>query len=317
MSFWNGARVLVTGASGFTGSHLCRELVKEGARVRGLIRPVSSLDRLQDLVEWVELMQGDITDPSSLERPMKGIDYVFHPAAVVSLSEAMARPEKAIEVNTLGAYHVACAAKSAGVKKFLYVGTCHVYGDQPEYPIRETAIPRPVGIYSAAKLSGEVLVRSLISRDFPIVFSRAFAKFGPGQSTQFLISNIISQLLQDKVVQLGDPRPTRDYTYIMDLVRGYMLLLEGGRPGEIYHLSSGVERSVSEIYETISRICGAQVRPIWNSAFRAIDIARQVGDSAKVRAELGWQPDVDFEKGLQLTIEWWRHRLHQGSLVRS
>jgi nucleoside-diphosphate-sugar epimerase len=317
VSFWNGARVLVTGASGFTGSHLCRELVKEGARVRGLVRPVSPLDRLRDLKEWVELMQGDITDPSSLERPLKGIDYVFHPAAVVLLSEAVARPEKAIEVNTLGAYHVACAAKSAGVKKFLYVGTCHVYGDQPEYPIRETAIPRPVGIYSAAKLSGEVLVRSLISPDFPIVFSRAFAKFGPGQSTQFLISNILSQMLQDKAVQLGDPRPTRDYTYIADIVRGYLRILEKGRPGEIYHLSSGVERSVSEIYETLHRICGARVPPAWSLASRAIDIVRQVGDSTKVRAELGWQPGVDFEEGLRLTVEWWSQRLHHGSLVGS
>ncbi len=317
MSFWNGARVLVTGASGFTGSHLCRELVKEGARVRGLVRPVSPLDRLRDLTEWVELMQGDITDPSSLERPTEGIDYVFHPAAVVSLSEAMARPEKAIEVNTLGAYQVARAAKSAGVKKFLYVGTCHVYGDQPEYPIRETAIPRPVGIYSAAKLSGEVLVRSLTSPDFPILFSRAFAKFGPVQSTQFLIPNIVSQMLQDREVRLGDPRPTRDYTYIVDIVRGYMRILEKGRPGEIYHLSSGVERSVSEIYETIGRICGVRVPPVWNSASRAIDIVRQVGDSTKVRAELGWQPGVDFEEGLQLTVEWWRQRLRRGSLVRS
>jgi nucleoside-diphosphate-sugar epimerase len=262
-------------------------------------------------------MQGDITDPSSLERPMKGIDYVFHPAAMVSLSEAMARPEKAIEVNTLGAYHVACAAKSAGVKRFLYVGTCHVYGDQPEYPIRETAIPRPVGIYSAAKLSGEVLVRSLISRDFPVVFSRAFAKFGPGQSTQFLIPNIISQLLQSGEARLGDPRPTRDYTYIADLVRGYLRILEKGRPGELYHLSSGVERSVSEICETIHRICGARVPPVWNSDSRAIDIVRQVGDSAKVRAELGWRPGVDFEEGLRLTVEWWRERLRQDSLVRS
>jgi dTDP-glucose 4,6-dehydratase len=149
------------------------------------------------------------------------------------------------------------------------------------------------------------------------VFSRAFAKFGPGQSTQFLISNIVSQLLQGEAVHLGDPLPTRDYTYIADLVQGYMRILEKGRPGEIYHLSSGVERSVSEIYETISRLCGARVPPVWNSAFRAIDIARQVGDSTKVRAELGWQPDVDFEKGLQLTIEWWRQRLHRGSLVGS
>lgn len=315
MSFWDGARVLVTGASGFTGSHLCRELVKEGARVTGLIRPASSVDPLRDLQQQVEWVRGDITEPSSLEGALKGVEYVFHPAAVVSLSEAMTWPEKAIQVNSVGAYHVARSAKSAGVKKLLYVSTCHVYGDQPEYPIREAALPRPAGIYSAAKSCGEILVRSQISRDFPIVFSRAFAKFGPGQSTQFLIPNIISQLLRGGTVQLGDPRPTRDYTYVVDIVRGYLRILERGRSGEIYHLSSGVERSVSEIYETIAQLCEVSLRPVWNTAPRTIDILRQVGDSTKARTELGWQPQVGFEEGLQWTIAWWRERLYQGSPV--
>lgn len=315
MSFWAGARVLVTAAGGFTGSHLCRQLIKEGARVRGLLKPTSSLDNLRDLQDPLELIPGDITDSSSLPAAMKGVEYVFHSAAVVPLAEAVEFPEKAVQVNSVGAYNVALAARKGGAKKMLQISTCHIYGNQPEYPIRETAVPRPNGIYAAAKLSGEILVNSLICRNFPIVFSRSFAKFGPGQSTQFLIPNIITQLLKGGEVRLGDPRPTRDYTYVVDVVRGYMKLLESGCSGETYHLSSGVERAVSEIAETIARICQIPLHSVWNPGFRSIDIIRQVGDSSKARTELGWQPQVSFEEGLQWTIEWWRERLYQKSLV--
>lgn len=320
MSFWADSTVLVTGANGLTGSHLCRELLKAGARVKGLVKPAARLENLRGIQERVELIQGDITEPDSLTGAMRGVEYLFHPAAVVSLSDAMAFPEKAIQVNSVGAFHVAHAAVQAGVKRMLNIGTCHIYGEQPEYPIQETAVPRSAGIYAAAKFSGEILVRSLLSDQFQVVFSRSFAKFGPGQSEHFLIPNIIAQLLRGTDVQLGNPHPTRDYLYITDVVHGYMQILEKGRAGEIYHLSSGMERSVQEIFETISRICGVQARPLWNHTRRTLDTMRQVGDSSKVRDELGWRPRFTFEEGIRWTADWWRERLRRpvaASVVRS
>ena len=314
MSFCTGSTVLVTGANGLTGSHLCRELVKAGARVKGLVKPASQLENLQEIRESIELVLGDITEPDSLVSALRGVDYLFHPAAVVSLSDAMAFPEKAIQVNSVGAFNIAHAAVQAGVKRMLHIGTCHLYGEQPEYPIRETAIPRSAGIYAAAKFSGEILVRSLLSDRFQVVFSRSFAKFGPGQSEHFLIPHIIAQLLRGTDVQLGNPLPTRDYLYITDVVHGYLRILEKGRAGEIYHLSSGVERSVEEIFQTVSRVCGVQARPLWNHTRRSLDTMRQVGDSSKARNELGWSPRFTFEEGIRRTAEWWRERLSRDSL---
>lgn len=312
MSFWSGASVLVTGANGLTGSHLCRELLKVGAQVRGLVKTTSRLDNLQDIQSEVELAFGDVTDPASLTGAMRGVEYLFHPAAVVSVSDAIANPEKAIQVNSVGAFLVAHAAVKAGVKRMLHISTCHIYGDQPAYPIRETALPGSPGIYAAAKYSGEILTRSLVSDQFHVIFSRSFAKFGPGQSDQFLIARIISQMLRGGEVRLGSPKPTRDYLYILDVVHGYMRILEKGRSGEIYHLSSGVERSVEQIFETIARLCGVPARPVWNQMVRPLDPARQVGDSTKARTELGWQPRIPFEQGIEKTVEWWKDRLQVG-----
>lgn len=315
MTFWSGSSVLVTGANGFTGSHLCRELLKEGARVRGLVRAGSRLDNLADIQNDLELVVGDVTDLSGLFSTLKGIDYLFHPAAMVTVADSIRAPDLMVRVNVMGAYHVAFAAMKSGVKKMLHISTCHVYGDQASYPTRETAPVRPIGIYAASKYAAEVLVQSTVIEGFPVVFSRAFAKFGPGQSTEFLIPNIISQLMRAGEVRLGNPSASRDYSYIVDIVHGYMKVLEKGRPGEIYHLGSGVERTVAELYDLIARLCGVQVRPIWNSVSRPLDTMRQAGDSTKARQELGWAPRVGFEKGLQLTIEWWRERLLERTLA--
>lgn len=317
MSFWLGARVLVTGANGFTGSHLCRELLKQGASVKGLVKPEARLDNLLDIRHEMERVEGSVTDLDFLLSVFRGVDYVFNPASVVALLEAWESPNRAIEVNSVGAYNVAYAAMRSGAKKLLSISTCHVYGNQPasQLPLRETAEPAPAEIYASSKYAGEILVRAVVAQGFPVVFARAFAKYGPGQTTRFLIPNIISQVVRGGEVRLGSPKPTRDYTYIVDIVQGYMRMIEQGRSGEIYHLSSQVERSVGQIYEEIARQCGGNGRVLWDNTTRPNDTLRQVGDSSKSRRELGWEPNVGWEEGLKLTIEWWRERVMMGAAV--
>lgn len=311
MSFWSGRRVLVTGANGFTGSHLCRHLLRSGAAVKGLVKPEGNLENLRDLQGEVEISHASITDFEALLKIFRGVDYSFHPAAVVPLVDAWASPVEAVQVNSTGAYLVASACMKAGVKKLVHVSTCHIYGNQPvsQMPIRETHPAHPMEVYAASKYAGEILVQSIGAQGFPVVISRAFAKFGPAQTPQFLIPRIISQMIHGGEVKLGDPRPTRDYSYIDDMVSGYMLMMEKGKAGEIYHLSSEKECSVEEVYERIARICGGNGRVIWNQVHRGYDTFRQVGDSSKARKELGWGPKVSFEEGLRLTVEWWRERI--------
>ena len=148
MSFWSGAKVLVTGAHGFTGSHLCRELVRQGARVTAFAKNGGILSNLGDLKKNIDIISGDITDITSLLAAMDGIEYVFNPAALVPVLEARQSPQACLQVNTLGAHNVAYAAMKCGVKRMLHISTCHVYGNQPteELPLKQTTVPKPVDV---------------------------------------------------------------------------------------------------------------------------------------------------------------------------
>lgn len=130
--------------------------------------------------------------------------------------------------------------------------------------------------------------------------------YGPGQREQYFIPRVISQLLKKIPPVLGNSYPTRDYCYIGDTIKGYLLALEKGSPKEIYHFSSQSEIVISDLCGLIAKLMDAGVEPIWNAAARPNEISRQVGDSSKARKELGWAPEVSLEEGLKLTIAWWK-----------
>jgi dTDP-glucose 4,6-dehydratase len=309
MSFWKNKRVLVTGAHGFTGSHLCRELVREGADVRAFVKNGGVLGNLRDLKSKISLYSGDITDITSLFAAVDGVDYVFNPAAIVPVVEARQSPQSCYQVNIMGAFNVAYAAMKSGVKRMLHVSTCHVYGNQlqREIPIKETSAVVPVDVYAASKYAAEVCLVPLVDQGFPIVFTRAFAMYGPGQREQYFIPRVISQLLRNQTPKLGNSHPTRDYCYIEDIVKGYLMALEKGKPGEVYHLSSQQEVVIGDLYHTIARLMGKNIEAEWNISGRTQEIDRLAGDSTKARREFGWKPTVSLEDGLKQTIQWWEN----------
>ena len=308
MSFWKNTRVLVTGAGGFTGSHLTRQLSISGAKVRALVRPGSDRTNLDDVRNRIEIVEGDVTDLDGLLKTLKDVDYVFNPAAIVPVMQARENPQKTFQVNSIGAFNVAWAGIKTGVKKMLHVSTCHVYGNVKELPIKETTIPRPGDLYAASKYAAEIYLRPLIDEGAPIVISRAFAKYGPGQDSQYLIPRIITQLLKGERPKLGSPKPSRDYSHITDIVKGYMILLEKGDPGEIYHLGSERETTVEDVYRAIAGMLRVDVEPTWNDLVRPQDILRLFGDSGKARRRFGWKPLIGFKEGLLDTIEWWKKK---------
>lgn len=317
MNFWKNKIVTVTGANGFTGSHLCRELLKEGAKVKALVKEKSSLLNLLDIRDKISICYGDITNFDHTLEILEGIDYVFNPAAIVPVMHARKSPQKSFFVNGIGAFNVAYASIKTSVKKILHISTCHVYGNLPnEYlPINENAIPLPGDLYAASKYAAEIYLQPLIKEGAPIVISRAFAKYGPGQGTQYLIPRIITQLLSNQTPRLGSPKPTRDYSYIVDIVRGYMTILEKGRTGEIYHLSSEQEMSVGEVYELISGLIGKNINPIWDHESRPQDILRLFGNSQKARQQLDWRPQISLKEGLIQTINWFNQQLESQKLI--
>src|SRR6266566_182203 len=308
-SFWRGKSVLVTGASGFAGRNLCSVLSRLGSRVRYFVRSKNDFSSNEPNASFVV---GDVQDYQSILDSLKGVDVAFHLAAITLIPETRAKTFNTFATNALGTLNFLMAAKAQDVPRLVYVSTCHVYGRQERLPITEDTAPRPIDIYSASKLAGESLALSFAEMyGMNISISRAFNHYGPFQRPDFLIPSIILRLLKREKLAMGNPSPTRDFSYVEDIVRGYALLAEKGRSSEIYHFSGGEERSVQEIVETIMKISGVKSEVQWNPEARRVDIPRSVGDYSKARKELGWTPRVDFEDGMKKTVAWYRSQLDQ------
>jgi dTDP-glucose 4,6-dehydratase len=305
-SFWNGKTVFVTGASGFAGGHLSENLVKLGANVRCFVR---SEHNLPVYGPHVKTVLGDVQDYQSLIEGLKGVDVAFHLAAITVIPETRAKIFNTFATNSLGTLNFLMAAREAKPKKVVYVSTCHVYGKQDNVPLTEETSPHPIDIYSASKLAGESVALSFAEMyNMDISISRAFNHYGPRQRPEFLIPQVIYKLLKGKgkSIQMGNPEPTRDFCYVDDIVRGYMLLAEKGKSSNIYHFASGIERSVKDIVDTIVRASGSNPEVKWDPGARRVDIPRSVGDYSKARKELGWRPTVEFDDGVRKTLAWYR-----------
>jgi len=303
-----GKTVLVTGAGGFTGSHLSRALVSQGADVKAYVKRGSPISNLDDIKDQVQIIKGDIQDFTNLLNAMKGVDYVFHVAAIVPVHESRDLPYLSTQVNTVGTFNVAWAALQSNVKKLLYTSTCHVYGNQPEsqLPIKEEAVPNPLDIYSATKYAGEVLLKQFVNIDgIEIIITRAFNKYGPNQVGDWLFPRTIKKVLTQNKIKVGNPNSTRDYSYVEDVVQGYILALEKGKNGDIFNLGSGKENSVKKVVEKIVEISGRDVSLEWET-FRTVDILRSFGDCTKAKKVLGWEAKTSLDEGIRKTVEWWK-----------
>jgi nucleoside-diphosphate-sugar epimerase len=308
-SFWKEKKVLVTGADGFVGSHLCEALLQHGARVLAFVKsgPLKNLANLKGL----EVARGDVLDYPSLLNATKLVDIVFHLAAITLIPETRAMVVHTFNVNSMGTLNVLMAAKENNVKKVVYVSTCHVYGKQERLPITEENIPKPIDIYSASKLTGEHLCTSFVEMfRMDVSISRAFNHFGPRQREEFLIPTVIAKLIRGEKLVLGNPEPTRDYSYVSDIVNGYLLLGEHGEPGQVYQFCSGIERSVKTIVEDIIEIGGFDAQIEWNPTARRVDIPRSFGSYSKAKKELGWEPSIPFEEGIKNTIAWYKSQIY-------
>ncbi|MBI2608132.1 MAG: GDP-mannose 4,6-dehydratase [Deltaproteobacteria bacterium] len=307
-TFWKNKTVLVTGAHGFTGSHLCHALLAKGACIRAFVKNGGNLSSLSTIKDKITLYSGDVTDITSLLIALEGVDYVFNPAAIVPVIEARQSPQSCLQVNIIGAHNVAYAAMKSHVKKMLQISTCHIYGNHSnvDLPIKESLAPRPTDIYAASKYSAELCIRPLISENFSIVFTRSFAMYGPYQREQYFIPKVISCLLRGEIPKLGNSFPTRDYCYIEDIVNGYLMALEQGDSGEVYHFSSQNEVVIKDLYELIAKLMKVNIDPIWNYQNRSQELKRLFGDSTKAREKFGWKPRITLEEGLLKTIQWWK-----------
>ena len=296
-------RALVTGAGGFVGGWLLRELRSRGATVyAGSLDGTGPADT-PDGVEWLAL---DVTSSPSVRAAMERAapEAVFHLAGQSSVGDSFADPIGTWEVNATGTLRVADALPPGA--RLLLAGSAEVYGPVPEaeQPITEDRPLRPQNPYAASKAAAEMAALQAGARA-GVVVARAFNHTGPGQDGRFALASFAGQLAAirrgeaEPVLRVGNLSARRDLLDVRDVVRAYLRLVEEGRPGEVYNVASGEARSIREAVETLVELSGTAARiEVDPARVRPVDVPLLCGDARKLRG-LGWEPHIPFRRTLE------------------
>ena len=306
-------KILVTGGAGFIGSHLSEALVKAGHRVRVLDNFYSGQRRnLAAVRNDVELVKGDCGDSRAAARAVKGVEVVYHEAAIPSVARSVADPAGSHAANASATLNMLIAARDAGVRRFIYAGSSSVYGESPKLPKKESMTPAPLSPYAVAKLLGEHYLR-VFCRLYGLqgMTLRYFNVFGPRQDPTSPYSGVIS-LFATKLssgatpVIFGDGRQTRDFTYVANVVRGNMLALRAKQAdGLSMNLATGRRISLRALLSEMAKLTGRPAKATYKPV-RAGDIRHSLADITLARRILGYEPIVRFEDGLVKTVDWYR-----------
>ena len=298
--------IVITGGAGFIGSNIAEKLAKEHKVViiddlsTGMAENVKNLD--------VKLVRGSITDPDLLKENFRGVDYVFHQAALPSVQRSVEDPVRANEVNICGTLNVLVAARDVGVAKVMYASSASAYGNMPELPKREDMMPDPKSPYAVAKLTGEYYCRVFNEiYGLKTVALRYFNVYGPRQDPASdyaaVIPNFVNQIMADKApIIYGDGEQTRDFTFVRDVVQANVRAMESDATG-VFNVAAGTRISVNDLAGMIMEIIGNRVECVYEEP-RAGDVRNSLGDISKAHAGFGYVPRYGMEDGLRETIRW-------------
>jgi len=316
--------VLVTGADGFIGSHLCELLVRFGADVRALIQynSHSSLGWLEDVAPEIrdnlQLITGDIRDPYFMNRAVAGVQMIFHLAALIAIPHSYRAPLSYVHTNTEGTVNVLEAARQHNVRRFLHTSTSEVYGTAQRVPMDEAHPLNSQSPYAASKVAADQMVLAFgRSYGLPVTIVRPFNTYGPRQSARAVIPTILTQLIEGHTeLHLGALEPTRDFLFVTDNASGFLAAAQAPDHvvlGEVFNLGTGREISIGEL----ATQCIAQINPkahIVTDDDRLrpgkSDVYRLCSDPTKANTRLGWKAKVSLKDGLAQTVEWLRPNLN-------
>jgi NAD dependent epimerase/dehydratase len=313
----SGNTVLVTGAGGFIGSHLCESLVHRGANVRALCRYTShrsegNLTEVPaDVREAIGIQFGDVQDPDFARRLVQDVDVVFNLAASISVPYSFVAPREVVMTNVVGALNVLSAVRDFGVKRMVQMSSSEVYGTAQYTPIDERHPLDAQSPYAASKVGADKLAESFgLAYQLPVVVARPFNTYGPRQSLRAVVPTVIAQALAGEDVYLGAMGPTRDFVYVGDTVAGLEALAESdGVTAGTYNIATGEDVSVADVVEAVSELLGRELtvhteeerlRPV-NS-----EVHQLIGDATRLREATGWAPTTGLREGLQIVIDWMR-----------
>jgi UDP-glucose 4-epimerase len=315
MPTFGSTRVLVTGGTGFIGSHLTRRLVAEGAEIHAITTRVSATYpwRLLDVREGISLYPVDLTDAGAVEALVAQVrpTHVFHLAADTHVGRSWQRIDECLQTNVRGTVTLLSAVAAHGCERFVHVSTSDVYG-RVEVPFREDAAVNPMSPYAASKYAAECYCLMFHrSRSWPVVVLRPFNAYGPAQSPDRVIPELIVRALLGEDVELTQGLQTREFNYVEDLVEGMVrAACAPGIEGEVFNLGCGEEVAIREVVGMVLELLGNPIEARFGALpERPGEITRVLSDSSRARERLGWVPQVALRDGLERTAAWYRDRL--------
>lgn len=307
-------KVLVTGADGFIGSHLTERLVKEGADVKALSQynSFNNWGWLEDVEckNDIEVLCGDVRDPNYIREITKGVDVIFHLAALIAIPYSYIAPDSYIDTNIKGTLNICQAARDNNVSKTIITSTSEVYGTARYVPIDEKHPKQPQSPYSATKIGADAIAKSFYNAfDLPVTIARPFNTYGPRQSARAIIPTIITQIASGKKeIKLGDLTPTRDFNYVKDTCSGFVAIANcENTAGEEINIGSNYEISMGDTLNLIKEIMNSDVKFVQDEQRlrpKNSEVNRLWCDNTKIKELTGFKPEYDIKRGLEETVKW-------------
>jgi nucleoside-diphosphate-sugar epimerase len=306
-------KALVTGGAGFIGSAIAHELVARGAKTRILDNFLTGVE--EKIPAGAELIKGDIRDLHAVRAACRGIDVVFHQAALRSVPRSVDEPLISLQCNIAGTMNLLISAEESGVKGLIYASSSSVYGDTEGAINREDMPTNPESPYAASKLAGEHYC-GIWSRlkGLPTVSLRYFNVFGPGQHAESKYAAVfpafISALALNRPPEVHwDGEQSRDFTYIDDVVNANLLAAESARStdGTVINIGGGGGKTVNDVLRAVSDAMGRWVEPI-HAPKRPGDVRQTRADISKARELIGWKPQADWNEAVSQTVRWFQEK---------
>ena len=302
---------LVTGGAGFIGSSLVRGLLKEGKTVRVIDNlSTGSITNLEDLLDQVEYIDGDIRDLSAIQKASESIKYIFHQAAVPSVPRSIENPVDSNQSNIDGTLNVLLAARDQRVKRVIYAGSSSVYGDTPDLPKKEDMKPHPLSPYAVTKLTGEYYCQVFSDvYGLETVTTRYFNVFGPRQNPESQYAAVVPKFIDaflrgNSPTVFGDGEQTRDFTFVDNVVHANILCSKAKKTsGEVINIATSSRISLNELISILRKITDRDIDPVYADP-RKGDVRHSLADISRAQKLIGYKPIVDLKQGLRKTIQW-------------
>lgn len=312
-------KVLITGITGFAGSHMAELLLKEGYEVYGTVRPRSKTEHIDHLQDKIKLFDADLQDSHSYASVLEKVQpaYIFHLAAQAFVPSSWSSPTSTMEVNVIGSIHLFEAIRRAGIDPLIQIAcSSEEYGlvKKDEVPIKETNDLRPLSPYAVSKIAMDFLgYQYFRSYGLRVIRTRGFNHTGPRQGEVYVCSTFAKQIAaiekkkQAPVIKVGNLESFRDFTDVRDMTSAYLLAVTKGKPGEVYNIASEKTWQIKDVLQMLLKMSRAKIKIEEDpDRMRPSDVEILLGDASKFKKETGWAPKIPFEQTLTDLLNYWR-----------